>query len=119
MGGHPCLDGVPVAEVVAAVERLTRLRQVEGVAVVIARRAIEKAKIYLARFLQGFPLDKLHVATFITTGTPIAIKHPSAAGVDHAFKGQGAGGGTVHGSGIRALQHIKPQLGESDGRRAG
>jgi ADP-heptose:LPS heptosyltransferase len=32
VGGHPCLDGVPVAEVVAAVERLTRLRQVEGVA---------------------------------------------------------------------------------------
>ena len=32
VAGHPCLDGVPVAEVVAAVERLTRLRQVEGVA---------------------------------------------------------------------------------------
>jgi ADP-heptose:LPS heptosyltransferase len=30
VAGHPCLDGVPVAEVVAAVERLTR--QVEGVA---------------------------------------------------------------------------------------
>jgi ADP-heptose:LPS heptosyltransferase len=30
--GHPCLDGVPVAEVVAAVERLAPLRTVEGVA---------------------------------------------------------------------------------------
>jgi ADP-heptose:LPS heptosyltransferase len=30
--GHPCLDGVSVAEVVAAVERLTPLRQVQGVA---------------------------------------------------------------------------------------
>jgi ADP-heptose:LPS heptosyltransferase len=32
VAGHPCLDGVPVAEVVAAVGRLARLRQVEGVA---------------------------------------------------------------------------------------
>jgi ADP-heptose:LPS heptosyltransferase len=32
VAGHPCLDGVPVAEVVAAVERLAALRQVEGVA---------------------------------------------------------------------------------------
>jgi ADP-heptose:LPS heptosyltransferase len=32
VAGHPCLDGVPVAEVVAAVERLAPLRQVEGVA---------------------------------------------------------------------------------------
>jgi ADP-heptose:LPS heptosyltransferase len=29
--GHPCLDGVSVAEVVAAVERLAPLRQVQGV----------------------------------------------------------------------------------------
>ena len=32
VAGHPCLDGIPVAEVVAAVERLARVRQVEGVA---------------------------------------------------------------------------------------
>jgi ADP-heptose:LPS heptosyltransferase len=32
LAGHPCLDGIPVAEVVAAVERLARLRQVEEVA---------------------------------------------------------------------------------------
>jgi ADP-heptose:LPS heptosyltransferase len=32
VAGHPCLDGISVAEVVAAVERLARLRQVEGVA---------------------------------------------------------------------------------------
>jgi ADP-heptose:LPS heptosyltransferase len=30
--GHPCLDGVPVAEVVAAVERLAPLREREEVA---------------------------------------------------------------------------------------
>ena len=32
VGRHPCLDGVAVAEVLAAVERLAPLRQVEGVA---------------------------------------------------------------------------------------
>jgi ADP-heptose:LPS heptosyltransferase len=32
VAGHPCLDRVPVDEVVAAVERLARLRTVEGVA---------------------------------------------------------------------------------------
>jgi ADP-heptose:LPS heptosyltransferase len=32
VAGHPCLDGVAVAEVVAAVERLAPLPQVEGVA---------------------------------------------------------------------------------------
>jgi hypothetical protein len=32
VAGHPCLDGVAVAEVMAAVERLAPLRQVEGVA---------------------------------------------------------------------------------------
>jgi ADP-heptose:LPS heptosyltransferase len=32
VAGHPCLDGVPVAEVVAAVARLAPLRQVEEVA---------------------------------------------------------------------------------------
>ena len=32
VAGHPCLDRVPVEEVVAAVERLARLRTVEGVA---------------------------------------------------------------------------------------
>jgi ADP-heptose:LPS heptosyltransferase len=32
VAGHPCLDGVAVADVVAAVQRLAPLRQVEGVA---------------------------------------------------------------------------------------
>jgi len=31
VAGHPCLDGVPVADVMAAVERLAPMRQVEGV----------------------------------------------------------------------------------------
>ncbi len=46
---------------------------------------------------------------FNTTGTEIRIRHPSAAGVEHAFKGHTAGGGTVYGAGVRALQHHVPQ----------
>ncbi len=74
--------------------------------------AIERAKVYLSRFLQGFPLDRLHVAAFNTVGTEITIRHPSAAGVEHAFKGHTAGGGTVYGAGVRALQHHAPKPGE-------
>lgn len=74
--------------------------------------AIERAKVYLARFLQGFPLDRLHVAVFNTVGTEVTIRHASAAGVEHAFKGHTAGGGTVYGAGVRALQHHKPRPGE-------
>ncbi|MCA9491703.1 MAG: VWA domain-containing protein [Myxococcales bacterium] len=74
--------------------------------------AIERAKVYLSRFLQGFPLDRLHVSIFNTTGTEIVIRHPSAAGVEHAFKGHAAGGGTVYGAGVRALQHHQPKEGE-------
>ncbi len=63
--------------------------------------AIEKAKGYLTRFLQGFPLDKLTVAVFNTSAREVKIRHPSAKGVQHAFKGIRAGGGTNHGSAIR------------------
>lgn len=74
--------------------------------------AIERAQAYLARFLQGFPLDRLHVSIFNTTGTELRIRHASAAGVEHAFKGHSAGGGTTYGAGVRALQHHKPLPGE-------
>jgi hypothetical protein len=74
--------------------------------------AIERAKTYLARFLQGFPLDRLHVATFNTVGSEIKIRHASAAGVEHAFRGQGAGGGTSYGWGVRALAQCRPLPGE-------
>lgn len=74
--------------------------------------AIDRAKVCLARFLQGFPPERLHVAVFNTVGSELKIRHPSAAGVEHAFKGQSAGGGTDYGSGVRALQHVKPKAGE-------
>jgi hypothetical protein len=71
--------------------------------------ALSTAKTYLAKFLQAFPPDKLHVAVFNTTGREIKIQHPSAAGVENAFRGVQAGGGTDYGAGVRALSHYKPQ----------
>lgn len=71
--------------------------------------AIAQAKIYLAKFLQGFPQDQIHVSVFNTSGRVINIKHSSAAGVDNAFRGIAAGGGTDYGAGVRALQNCKPK----------
>jgi Mg-chelatase subunit ChlD len=70
--------------------------------------AIEKAKADIATFLQGFPLDRLHVAVFNTVGREIRIPHASAAGVTNAFRGIVAGGGTDYGQGVWALRAHKP-----------
>ncbi len=56
---------------------------------------------YISQFLQGFPLDKLVVAVFSTSGRVVDIKHPSKAGVENAFRGIMAGGGTSHAAGVR------------------
>lgn len=74
--------------------------------------AIEAAKTYVAKFLQSFPLERLHVAVFNTRGREVTLRHASAAGVEQAFRGIKAGGGTDYGSGIRALDKYKPQEGE-------
>ena len=71
--------------------------------------AIETAKALLGRFLQGFPLDRTHIAVFNTTGRVVEIKHASAAGVTQAFRGFTASGGTSHGAGVMALAPFKPK----------
>lgn len=72
------------------------------------QNAIEMAKDYVAKLLGGFPLDKVHVSVFNTSGREVAIKHASKAGVEAAFRGISAGGGTDYGAGVRALQAYKP-----------
>jgi hypothetical protein len=74
--------------------------------------SIPTAKKYIAQFLQAFPLDKLHVSVFNTAGRRIEIKHASAAGIENAFRGIAANGGTSYGEGVRALQDRKPGPGE-------
>ena len=74
--------------------------------------AIVKAKEYLVKLLGGFPLDKIHVSVFNSSGRVIEIKHASQAGVENAFKGVTANGGTDYGAGVRALQNFRPKEGE-------
>lgn len=74
--------------------------------------SIQKAKTHIARFLQAFPLDRVHVCAFNSIGKEIEIKHASAAGVENAFRGITATGGTTHASGVRCLSKYKPQANE-------
>lgn len=70
--------------------------------------AIEKAKEYLEKFVQGFPLDQLHVSVFNSVGRKVEIRHASAVGVRTAFRGIRAGGGTNYGAGVMALSGHPP-----------
>jgi hypothetical protein len=72
-------------------------------------QSIEKAKMLLGKFLQGFPPDRTHVAVFNTAGRVVEIKHASAVGVVNAFKGISADGGTAHGAGVLALAKFQPK----------
>ncbi|HYI00428.1 vWA domain-containing protein [Hyalangium sp.] len=65
--------------------------------------AIEQSKEALTRILAGFPLDKLHIATFDTVGTVLRPKAPSRTAVQHMLKDIKASGGTMHGAAVRAL----------------
>ena len=88
----------------AVVEELRGLRVYVAVDISASmERSIEEAKRYLAKFLQGFPLDKLTVAVFNTSAREVQIRHASAKGVEHAFKGFRAGGGTNHGAALREV----------------
>jgi len=64
--------------------------------------SITMAITYISQFLQGFPLNKLVVTVFNTSGRVLEIRHASKAGVENAFRGISAGGGTDHASGVRA-----------------
>jgi len=71
--------------------------------------AIERAKGYIAQFLQAFPLDRLHVSVFNTHGRELKVRHASKLGVTLAFAGISAGGGTDYGAGVRALERHAPR----------
>jgi len=70
---------------------------------------IEQAKGYITKMLAGFPLDKVHVSVFNTTGREVPIKHASFQGVTAAFAGHAAGGGTNYGAGVSALRNKAPK----------
>lgn len=76
------------------------------------QHSIEQAKACLTKFVGGIPLDRLHVAVFNTQGREVTIRAASAAGVEHAFRGFAAGGGTSYASGVAVLSNYKPQADE-------
>jgi len=65
--------------------------------------AIEQSKEALSRMLAGFPLERLHIATFDTMGTVLKPRAASRAAVQHMLKDVRASGGTVHAAAVRAL----------------
>lgn len=74
--------------------------------------AIETAKGYISTFLGGFPPDRVHVSVFNTTGREVTIRHASKAGVEQAFRGIRAGGGTAYEAGFQPLLKYRPEADE-------
>lgn len=72
-------------------------------------QAIQHAKELLGKFVQGFPLDRLHVWVFNTVAREVTIKHASAKGVGAAFRGFRAGGGTSHAAAAKAAAKYPPK----------
>lgn len=65
--------------------------------------AIDKSKEALSRILAGFPLDRMHIASFDTSGTILRPKAANRAAVQHMLASIKAGGGTMHSEGVRVL----------------
>ena len=74
--------------------------------------AIDSAKGYIAKFLHAFPLSRLHVSVFNSVGRELTVRHASSAGVEQAFRGIRAGGGTKYGAGVKALAEHRPRPNE-------
>jgi hypothetical protein len=65
--------------------------------------AIETSKDVLGKMLAGFPLEKLHVATFDTMGQVLKPKAASSVAVKHMLAPIVADGGTIHAAAVQAL----------------
>lgn len=65
--------------------------------------AIDKSKEALSRILAGFPQERVHIASFDTSGTVLKPKAANRAAVQHMLAAIKAGGGTMHASGVRVL----------------
>ena len=67
-------------------------------------RAIDASKEALSRILAGFPLERLHIAAFDTTGRVLVPKAASRTAVNHLLGHLHAGGGTHHASALHAFR---------------
>lgn len=70
--------------------------------------SLEMAKELIAKFVQGIPLDHLHACVFNTSARIVPLRVASKAGVENAFMGFRAGGGTDYGCGVRIMSQFKP-----------
>lgn len=70
---------------------------------------IEEAKKLMSKFVQAFPLDRLHACVFNTIGRIVDIKAPTAGAVTQAFSKFSGSGGTTHASGVLAFAGHKPK----------
>jgi hypothetical protein len=71
--------------------------------------AIDAARDLVAKFIQAFPPESVHVAHFNSIGREVKIPHASTAGVMKAFEGLRASGGTSHAAGVGVLQKYRPK----------
>lgn len=71
--------------------------------------SLEMAKEYIAKFAQGIPLDRIRACVFSTTARMVELRFGSKAGIDNAFSGFRAGGGTDYGCGVRKMANFKPK----------
>lgn len=76
--------------------------------------AIERAKEYCTKFVGAFPLDRLHVCIFNTEAKEIKIERASKVGVEQAFRGVSAGGGTQYWTGTEFLFRKHPPKADED-----
>ena len=66
--------------------------------------ALPKSIDALSKILAGFPLERLHIASFDTLGTVHVPKAANRAAVQHMLSSVRVGGGTMHSAAIRALR---------------
>lgn len=66
-------------------------------------RAIDQSKEALSRILAGFPLERLHVAAFDSTGKVLRPKTASRVAVQHMLEDVRAWGGTTHSAALSAF----------------
>lgn len=77
--------------------------------------AIERSKEALSRILAGFPRERLHVATFDSTGRVLRPRAASRVAVQHMLADVRAWGGTTHAAALSAFHRERLRI--APGRR--
>jgi hypothetical protein len=76
--------------------------------------AIERAKELAAKLVVSFPLDRVHICLFNTEARELKIERASLVGINQAFRGITAGGGTSYATGAGYIIRQHPPKPEED-----